>query len=225
MTTPARRWSELHHGIDPAGVPLLAPWLRLMWATSRPLARLRVPPTAVTGSGVVLAGSAVGLASAHPAWAAVAVVVAAVCDGLDGAIAVVAGRATRAGAVADAVADRLADAAFAAVLWRCGVPLAWAALAAGLALAVDGLRRWRHVPTRITVGERPTWTICAVLACGAAAVTGTKWPVDLCAGVWIVAGAIAVVQVLRSDSTALPAQRPAPPAEDGRAGEVGERDD
>src|SRR3954453_14322934 len=157
MTSRAQRWSALHHGIDPARVPLLSRWLRLMWAAA---AHLRgVPPTAVTALGVVLALDAVLLAPGRPGWAALAVVLAAVCDGLDGAIAVVADRATRAGAVADAVADRVADAAFAAVLWRCGVHWGLAALCALGAVGIDLLRRLRRVPARITVGERPTWTV------------------------------------------------------------------
>ena len=99
---PAERWSQLHHGIDPKGVPLLLPWLRLLWWLARPLRG--VPPTAITVLGAVLAVDAAVLAANHPGWAALAVVLAALCDGLDGAVAVVAGRATRSGAVADALA-------------------------------------------------------------------------------------------------------------------------
>jgi phosphatidylglycerophosphate synthase len=194
MTTPAQRWSALHHGIDPAGVPLLGPWLRSMWWLARPLTR--VPPTAFTVLGAVLALDAVLLAAAHPWAAAIAVVAAVACDGLDGAVAVLADRATRGGALADALADRLADLAFAAVLWRCGVPW-WAALVCGaLAVAVDGVRRLRAVQARITVAERATWTVCTVLACGSATVTPARWPVLVCAGVWAAAGVIGLGQVL-----------------------------
>jgi CDP-diacylglycerol--glycerol-3-phosphate 3-phosphatidyltransferase len=213
LSSPAQRWSALHHGIDPARVPLLAPWLRLMWSLARPLRR--VPPTAITVVGVVLAVDAVLLAASWPAAAGVAVLAAVLCDGLDGAVAVVAGRATRFGAGADAVADRISDVAFAAVLWRCGVPLGFAAACGALALMVDGARRLRRVPSRITMGERPTWAICTVLACGCAAVTSAQWPVLTCAAVWSAAGAVAVTQVAsrtRSDGSALPGQRPRPPS-------------
>lgn len=212
LNSPAQRWSALHHGIDPTAVPLLTPWLRLMWWLARPLRR--VPPTAITVLGVVFAADAVLLAGPWPPAAAVAVLVAVLCDGLDGAVAVVADRATALGARADAVADRLGDVALAAVLWRCGVPLALAAGCAALALMVDGARRLRRVPSRITVGERPTWTICAVLACGSAAVTSAHWPVLVCASVWVAAGFVAVLQVARcSDGSALPRQRPGPAAQ------------
>lgn len=173
-------------------MPLLLPWLRLLWWLARPLRA--VPPTAITALGVLLAVDAALLAAGHPGWAAAAVVLAALCDGLDGAVAVVAGRATRSGAVADAVADRLADLAFAAVLWRAGAPFGLAAVCGGLAVAVDLLRRVRHVPTRITVGERPSWTICAALAAISAAVSTADWPVPTCAGVWCGLGLLALAQ-------------------------------
>jgi CDP-diacylglycerol--glycerol-3-phosphate 3-phosphatidyltransferase len=188
-----QRWSALHHGIDPARVPLLLPWLRVMWVLARPLHR--VPPIAITVLGVLLAADAVLLAHPVPGAAAVAVLLAAVCDALDGAVAVVADRATPFGARADALADRLADLVFAAVLWRCGVP--WpVALACGvLAVAVDGVRRVRQVPARITVAERPTWTVCAVLACASTAVAAAGWPSLACAAVWLAAGVAGLAQV------------------------------
>ncbi|MFN2560136.1 MAG: CDP-alcohol phosphatidyltransferase family protein [Jatrophihabitans sp.] len=191
---------------------MLAPWLRVMWWLARPLRRL--PPTAITVLGVVFAADAVLLAGSWPALAAVVVIVAVLCDGLDGAVALVADRATGFGARADAVADRVSDVAFAAALWRCGVPLAFAAVCGALALMVDGVRRLRRVPSRVTVGERPTWAICAVLACGSAAVTSAHWPLLVCASVWAAAGVVAVIQVARpSDRSALPPQRPGPAAE------------
>ncbi|GAB2480486.1 CDP-alcohol phosphatidyltransferase family protein [Jatrophihabitans fulvus] len=206
MTTPpltdraelARRWSALHHGIDPHSVPLLGGWLRLMWSGGRVLARAGVPPTAVTLAGVTAAVSAVRLADARPVVAGLTVVGAALCDGLDGATAVVADRQTRSGKVADAVADRVCDGAFAAVLARRGAPVPVAATAAALAWGVDTLRRVRRVPATVTVAERPTFTICAALACVSAPVTRGRWPAGLSAAVWIGAGAAGVVQLLRT---------------------------
>lgn len=195
MSRPAQRWSELHHGIDDADVPLLGPWLRLMWRLALPLARLRVPPTAVTLLGVAFAAGAVLLAGPRPWIAAVVVVLAGVCDGLDGAIAVVGDAASRVGARADAVADRIADVAFALVLGRCGAPL-WAAVAAAaLAVEVDLARRWVRRPAMITVAERPSWVICAVLACAASALSGAAWPVRACVVVWVVLALIGLGQL------------------------------
>jgi CDP-diacylglycerol--glycerol-3-phosphate 3-phosphatidyltransferase len=203
--TAAQRWSALHHGIDPTRVPLLMLWLRLMWWLARWLRA--VPPTAITVLGALLALDAVLLAGSVPTAAAATVVLAALCDGLDGAVALLADRASEIGAVADAVADRIADAAFAAVLWRCGAPWPLAAACGLLALAVDGLRRLRRVPDRVTVGERPTWTVCAALAAASAAVTSADWPVLVCAGVWAAAGVLALVQIGRPFHVNRPAAR------------------
>ncbi len=195
MASPAQRWSALHHGIDPARVPLLLPWLRFVWVLARPLRA--VPPVALTALGVLLAADAVLLAGPAPWAAAAAVVLAALCDALDGAVAVIASRISQFGARADAVADRLSDAAFAAVLWRCGVPWPVALACGAAAWGVDVLRRVRRVRSRITAGERPSWTICAALACGSAAVTPAQWPVLACAAVWLALGAFASGQLLR----------------------------
>lgn len=193
-----QRWSALHHGIDPAGVPLLSGWLRWMWAIARVLARLRIPATAVTVAGVCFAALAVVTAGSYPLLAAVLVLLAALSDGLDGALAVVADRATELGRYADAVADRCCDLAFALVLWRCGAPWPLAVAAAALAVGVDTLRRIRRVPDKITVAERPTFTICAVLAGVSAAAASRGWPLLLCAAVWLAACCAGLVQLLRT---------------------------
>ena len=193
MGSPAQRWSALHSGIDPARVPLLLPWLRFVWLLARPLRS--VPPIALTALGVLLAADAVLLAGSRPAAAAAAVVLSVLCDALDGAVAVLASRVSQVGARADAIADRLCDAAFAAVLWRCGVPWPLAVACGAVAWGVDVLRRARRLSSRITAGERPTWTICTVLACASAAITSQDWPVLVCAAVWLAAGAIALAQL------------------------------
>jgi hypothetical protein len=60
---------------------------------------------------------------------------------------------------------------------------------------VDGLRRWRRVPARITVAERPSWAVCASLACASRAVTRQRWPVRCCVAVWLALGAVGLGQV------------------------------
>jgi hypothetical protein len=95
------------------------------------------------------------------------------------------------------------------------VPGGVAIACAAVALAIDTLRRLRRVPERITVAERPTWTVCTVLACSSAAVTSAQWPVLVCAAVWLAAGAVGLAQLLRrrpargsvpSNGASLPAQ-------------------
>ena len=206
--TPPERWSALHHGIDPATVPGLLPWLRVLWWLARPLARLRVPPTAVTVAGVGFAAAAWVLAPVAPGIAASAVIVAVVCDGLDGALAVVAQRATRSGAWADAVADRVCDGLFCLLLWPLGAPLWLALAAAALAVSVDLARRVLRRPAVITVAERPTWAICAVLGCVSARVTSADWPQYVCGLVAVGLGLLALVQLVATaastDGSTLP---------------------
>ena len=188
-------WSRLHHGLRPS--PLMRRWLRLMWTLARPLATVRVPPTAITVVGAGLGVGAPVLAGRLPLVALALVLGAALSDGLDGAVAVVGGRASRSGAVADAVADRIADAAFALTLWRCGAPLWLALLAAGLSLVQElGRVIWSRLRVVITVAERPTRVICAGLACACAAVSDATWPPTVCAAVWVAATAVALGQMM-----------------------------
>ena len=125
------------------------------------------------------------------------VLLSVVCDGLDGAVALESGRVSISGGYADKVADRLADVAFAAVLWRCGAPW-WLALTAGaISLLHEGIRELRGgvLRSRLTVAERPTRTVCAALACACAAVSTAGWPPTVCAAVWTVLGVIGLGQL------------------------------
>jgi len=182
-------WSALHRGLRPS--PLVRRWLTLMWTLARPLAEARVPPAAITAAGVLLAVDAPLLAARLPLVALVLVLAAALCDGFDGAVALLQARTTRAGAVADTIADRIADTAFALVIWQAGAPL-WLALVAA-ALSV-GLELARRRPL-ITVAERPTRVICTALACVSAAISDAAWPPTVCAAVWVAATLVAFVQI------------------------------
>lgn len=194
MTEPyAAVWSRLHGGLQPSA--LVRRWLRLMWTLARPLAR--VPPTAITVAGAVLAIDAALFADRLPLATLGLILASALCDGLDGAVAVVSGRATRTGARADALADRIADCAFAAAVWRCGAPL-WLAGAAGALSLVHEMSRTLlggRLRTTITVAERPTRVVCAALAAASAAVTSAEWPATVCAAVWTGAALVGLGQL------------------------------
>jgi phosphatidylglycerophosphate synthase len=197
MTERSAGWSALHHGIDPAQVPLLRGWLRAMWFLATPLARLRVPPMALTVLGALLAVDAVLLATSLP-WVALALVLLSVLsDGLDGAVALLSRRVSVAGGYADKVADRVADVAFAGVLWRCGAPWGLALAAGALSLLHEAIRSVRGgaLLARLTVAERPTRTICAALACASSAVSAATWPPTVCAAVWTALALVGVAQL------------------------------
>jgi CDP-diacylglycerol--glycerol-3-phosphate 3-phosphatidyltransferase len=190
-------WSALHHGIDPRRLRIVHRWLRAMWWLARPLVRLRVPPLGLTVLGALVAIDAVLLAASQP-WVALALVLLSVlCDGLDGAVALLAGRVSVRGAYADRIADRVADAAFAAVLWRCGAPWPLALAAGMLSLVHEASRELRggRLLARLTVAERPTRTICAALACGSAGVSPATWPPTVCASIWAALAVIGLAQL------------------------------
>jgi CDP-diacylglycerol--glycerol-3-phosphate 3-phosphatidyltransferase len=196
----AAGWSALHHGIDPRRIPLLAPWLRTMWWLARPLAAARVPPLALTVTGAVVALDAALLARRYPLAALGCVLLAVVCDGLDGAVALATRRVSVLGGYADRISDRIADLAFAAVLWRCGAPWPLAAAAGLLSLAHEAFRAVTGGArlARITVAERPTRAICTALACASAEVSEQSWPVTVCAAVWTGLAVLGLAQLVRT---------------------------
>jgi archaetidylinositol phosphate synthase len=197
LTDPyAAVWLRLHGGLQPS--PLVRRWLRLMWTLARPIAR--VPPTAITLAGVVLAVDAALLAGDVPLASLGFVLASALCDGLDGAVAVVGRSATRFGALADAVADRIADCAFAVAVWRCGAPWWLAGAAGALSLVHELSRAWPggRRRTTITVAERPTRVVCAALAASSAAASDASWPPTVCAAAWTGAALIGLGQLART---------------------------
>lgn len=152
-----RQWSQLHDGYDVERSRVVRAWLLFVHTIAAPLARRRVPPTAVTTLGVVVAAAAV--ITPRPLAAAL-VVVTAVCDGVDGAVALQRGLAgRRRGTSIDHAADRVTDVLFATALWHAGAALPVAAAAAAATLGYEalrsGLRRLHPQVSVITVAERP----------------------------------------------------------------------
>jgi CDP-diacylglycerol--glycerol-3-phosphate 3-phosphatidyltransferase len=191
--TYLRRWSVLHGGADPSG-RLVGGWLAVVHAVATPLVRLRVPPDLVTLLGLAVASAAPALAAVGgPAVVAAAgiVVVSGLVDSLDGAVAVMTDRVTRWGAVLDALADRVSDAAFVAALWVLGAPPALCVAAVAVcwlheyARARAGAAGMSEVGA-ITVGERPTRVIIVAMSLLATAARPDEvWP---SLGAWALVG-------------------------------------
>jgi phosphatidylglycerophosphate synthase len=151
------RWQALHGGHDPRSTPLLIPWLRVVHLLA---ARLPVSPDLLTALAVVVAAAVLVV----PAWAgALLVLLSALLDGLDGAVAIVRDRVTRHGAVLDAVGDRICDVLFVTALVLAGAP-PWLgmACAAGI-LLLEGTRLVTRRIGVITVAERPTRVLATAL--------------------------------------------------------------
>ena len=209
----ARRWSALHGGADPQA-RFVRSYLHVVHACARPLVRAGVAPDVLTAAGLLLALCALAPAAAGGRWALlvpVLVALSALVDGLDGAVAVLAGRTSAGGAVVDGIADRLSDAAHVAVLWLLGAPGGLAVLA--------GSTGWLHEYVRaraggagmtgvatVTVGERPTRVVVVALS-GLAAALQPSSPVPWAAvgaAALVAAGAVGLVQLVPAVRRSLP---------------------
>lgn len=187
MRTAERAWSDRHHGIDPAGVPLLQPWLRFVHGLATPLVRLGVPPDALTGAGVAASLAVPVLAQREwPVTAAAAVGVSVLLDGLDGAVAVQAGRVSAHGRALDSACDRVSELAWWwALVAADGVRLWQAAVFGMVGLAMESWRAARGRVGTLTVWERPSRAVLAAVGLGSAATgrTGFTGPVTGWVGV------------------------------------------
>ncbi|GAC53567.1 CDP-alcohol phosphatidyltransferase family protein [Gordonia amicalis] len=177
-------WSELHGGIDPRESFWVERWVLLSNACARPLARLGISPNAITVGGALATAIAFAVTFAGHGWFAVAAVVillAAVLDGVDGAIAAQTGSATQWGRVLDTMADRWSDIFLAGIVVMAGAPPWMGVVIAVLTLFLEGTRATAQAagmagPGRVTVWERPSRVILAFIAMVAATVV---WQIGL----------------------------------------------
>ena len=200
------------HGLGPdGGGRLVSGWLRLIGTLARPLARTGVSPSAVTVLGLALAVAAVPVALVGAGGRLLLVVpvlvaLSALADGLDGAVAILTGTASRRGALLDAGCDRVAEAAFGAVLWALGAPVSLAIAAVAGSWLLEYLRELTRSSGSssgtstvvLTVAERPMRVaITAMFSLGAA-----LWPASAVAwaatgaGSWALLGVASLVQFL-----------------------------
>lgn len=189
-----RSWSELHGGAGTGG--LVGWWIGGVYRVARPLVRLGVGPDAVTLLGLLIAlGVPVAARQAPQAgWLVAACVLAAVSgvlDNLDGAVALLTGRATRRGFVLDSGCDRISDAAYGVAFWFAGAPGPLAVAGVGCAWLQEYLRARATVAGMseigvVTVAERPTRVIVTVMFLLGAGL----YPDE--AGRWAAAGAAAL---------------------------------
>ena len=206
----ATAWSGLHGGFDPTSAsPVVRGWVRLAWRGGSLLARLRIGPTAVTGIGLLVGVAvpfAVLLGRGGLLLGGLLVLLASFADGLDGAVAVLTGTASRLGFVLDSVADRLGEAAWLVAFWLVGVP-AWLAVTAGAVSWLHEYVRARAAAAgmreigAVTVGERPTRVSVAIgglLVGGVAALEHTGWDgvvVTIAAAAWLALGLVGLAQL------------------------------
>jgi CDP-diacylglycerol--glycerol-3-phosphate 3-phosphatidyltransferase len=115
-----------------------------------------------------------------PLVAAGLVLLNGLLDGLDGAVAVVSGRASRVGFLLDSVADRVSDALLLAALWGAGAP-GGLAVVAGVALGLLEYARARAAQAGmgeigvVTVGERPVRVVLVALGLAGSSSAGPSF--------------------------------------------------
>jgi phosphatidylglycerophosphate synthase len=214
----AVEWARLHGGFDPrrAG-PAVRRWLRSAYAMGSALARVGVPPAAVTGAGVLLSASVpvlAGQSTGRLVLAAVFVLLSAVADSVDGAVAVISGRTSRLGYLYDSLADRVSEACWLVAFWVVG--------AAAPLVVLVGAVCWLHEYVRaraaaagmreigvVTVGERPTRVVLAVaglLLAGAGGLVQHDLPagvITVVSAIWLTLAVFGLAQLLAAVSRAL----------------------
>lgn len=166
-------WATLHGGVDPRRSSVFVHgWLRLAYTIGRGLAAARVSPAAVTTAGLLL-GLSVPVAALPRGWwlfvAGGLVLLSAVADSADGAVAVITARATPLGHFSDSLADRATEAAWLFGLWLIGAPGVLAVSCGGLSWLHEYARARAAVAGMadlgvVTVAERPTRVVLATLA-------------------------------------------------------------
>ncbi len=198
----AATWSGLHGGFDPRRAsPLVRGWVRIAYGIGSWLSARGVGPMAVTTAGLIVCLSvpaAVLLGRWGILLAAILVLVAALADGLDGAVAVITDRASRLGYIYDSVADRLGEAAWLVAFWLAGAPV-WLVVAAGGVSWLQEYARARAAAAGmseigvVTVAERPTRVLVAIFGLLLAA----AWPVLItaAAAVWLALSVVGAAQL------------------------------
>lgn len=173
-------WSRLHGGIDPATSVWIRGWVRIAHACAGPLVRVGVGPSAATVLGVMVTAAVPVVALAGGAWPLLAlmlVLLGAVLDGVDGAIALRTGTASRWGRVLDPFADRCSDLLLILTLVILGAPM-WLGVALALTtLMLESVRASAQAagmegPGALTWWERPSRVIVTAFA---TASSGIVW--------------------------------------------------
>lgn len=196
-------WQRLHGGYDPRANVLVRGWLSGAYVVALPFARAGVSPDLVTLLGLLASGLAVPAALADGWWlvaAAAAVVLSGLLDNVDGAVAVLTGRATAWGQVLDSVADRVGDLVFLGALLAAGAP--WpVCMAGGALMLLQEYLRARAMAAGmtevgvVTVWERPTRVVVTAAFLASAAFLGDPWPA-LGAWAWVGLGVVGLTQLV-----------------------------
>jgi phosphatidylglycerophosphate synthase len=159
--------------------------------------------TAVGAVGAVAIGAVAALGGRWPLLAAVLVVVVALLDGVDGAVAEMSDAATAWGRVMDQLVDRLSDLSMLAGLWAVGAPGALCAAGAVLTVLDEATRGSAAAEGvaevgLVTIAERPSRLLVGGLGLAVAGIApAIAVPaVTVAAGLWTLLAVVATVQLV-----------------------------
>jgi phosphatidylglycerophosphate synthase len=206
LETYVDRWSRAHGGYDVRSSRPTRLWLRIAHTLGAPLARRGVTPggvTAVGGLGAVAIGVVAALGGRWALLAAALVVVVALLDGIDGAVAELTDSATAWGRILDQLVDRVGDVSMLVGLWALGAPGPICAAAGGLTLLDESIRASAAAEGLsekglVAIAERPTrLVIGGVTLAAAGVVPGVAGAVaTLGASLWAVVALFAMTQLV-----------------------------
>ena len=196
------KWSDLHGGASITGI--VKGWLVISFALSKPIVRLRISPNFLSLLGVIAA--IFTYVQARHNFALAILIFSLLCDGLDGTVAILSGKASKRGAMVDAVADRIGETFWALAFYRLGAP-AWLVATAWLLAFTQEYCRARIAGLGdyridvVTIAERlvrASFLAVALLA------FDLKIPgVTILAIVWAIQQGLSLVTVMRSGYTRL----------------------
>jgi phosphatidylglycerophosphate synthase len=200
------RWSRAHGGYDVRSSRPTMAWLRLVHRLAAPLARRRVAPAWVTvtgGVGAIAVSGVAGLGGRWPLLAAALVVIVALLDGIDGAVAEITDSASAWGRVLDQLVDRIGDLSMVAGLWLLGAPGPLCAAAAVLTIFDESIRGSAAAEGMsevglVTIAERPTRLLIGGLSFAAAGIVPSVAGMITFVGasLWAVLALVATVQLV-----------------------------
>ena len=191
------QWSELHGGARVSGI--VKGWLIISYALSAPLVRLKVSPNSLSVLGVV--ASIFTYTEAKHYYALAILALSLVSDGIDGTVAILSGKASKRGAMVDALCDRIGETFWALALYKLGAP-AWIVGAAWVCAFTQEYARARIAGLGdyridvVTIAERPVRA--SFLAIALVAYDLKIAAVTTIATIWALQQAVALVTVMRS---------------------------
>jgi archaetidylinositol phosphate synthase len=100
-----KSWSSLHGNAKISGI--VRGWLTISYLLVKPLAKLKITPNILTIFGLFF-GVLLYL-NALSNWAVILLILSLICDGIDGSLAIITGKASKWGAMLDSVIDRVTE--------------------------------------------------------------------------------------------------------------------